>query len=296
MKSLQLIVFIAFIFAGLFAQDVTLYRVNVEGNTTTSDKMIKYSAGLRDGTEIQRADISTAISRLWDLGLFENIEIVLNNESQYGVELTIRVSESPILNQVLFEGMSIREGRFRDKIDLKSGQRIKPNSIEKASRKIKEIYKEDGYFNIEVDYSVVVPLDTIVRVDYARDILFKINENKKYSLKNIEFIGNDNFTDRKLRKELTNTKQKKWWSFWVKNYDPKTFLEDKTALVTFYQNEGYRDFRITSDSLVVDKENLALTLKINIEEGPKYYYKEFWGLQNFQVANVHNLYKYLALD
>jgi len=295
MKSLQLIVFIAFIFAGLFAQDVTLYRVNVEGNTTTSDKMIKYSAGLRDGTEIQRADISTAISRLWDLGLFENIEIVLNNESQYGVELTIRVSESPILNQVLFEGMSIREGRFRDKIDLKSGQRIKPNSIEKASRKIKEIYKEDGYFNIEVDYSVVVPLDTIVRVDYARDILFKINENKKYSLKNIEFIGNDNFTDRKLRKELTNTKQKKWWSFWVKNYDPKTFLEDKTALVTFYQNEGYRDFRITSDSLVVDKENLALTLKINIEEGPKYYYKEF-QFEGNQIAEEKELRRLLSIE
>ena len=63
----------------IFAQQVTLYRVNVEGNTTTSDKMIKYSAGLRDGTQIQRSDISTAITRLWDLGLFEDVNIVLNN-------------------------------------------------------------------------------------------------------------------------------------------------------------------------------------------------------------------------
>ena len=100
----------------IFAQQVTLYRVNVEGNTTTSDKMIKYSAGLRDGTQIQRSDISTAITRLWDLGLFEDVNIVLNNESQYGVEITIKVSESPILNQVLFKGMTVREGRFREKI------------------------------------------------------------------------------------------------------------------------------------------------------------------------------------
>jgi len=99
----------------IFAQQVTLYRVNVEGNTTTSDKMIKYSAGLRDGAQIQRSDISTAITRLWDLGLFEDVNIVLNNESQYGVEITIKVSESPILNQVLFEGMTVREGRFREK-------------------------------------------------------------------------------------------------------------------------------------------------------------------------------------
>mgnify|MGYP003309488148 CR=1 FL=1 len=61
----------------ILAQQVTLYRVNVEGNATTSDKMIKYSAGLRDGSKIQRSDISTAITRLWDLGLFEDINIVL---------------------------------------------------------------------------------------------------------------------------------------------------------------------------------------------------------------------------
>ena len=141
------ILFMCFL-SQIFAQQVTLYRVNVEGNTTTSDKMIKYSAGLRDGTQIQRSDISTAITRLWELRLFEDVNIVLNNESQYGVEITIKVSESPILNQVLFEGMTVREGRFREKIDLKSGQRIKPNSVEKATRKISEIYKEDGYYNV----------------------------------------------------------------------------------------------------------------------------------------------------
>ena len=142
MKTIKLLVFIACIFSSVFTQEVTLYRVNVEGNNTTSDKMIKYSAGLRDGTKIQRADISTAITRLWDLGLFDDIDIVLNNESQYGVEITIKVSESPILNQVLFDGMTVREGRFKEKIELKSGQRIKLNSLEKASR-LKCIRKMD---------------------------------------------------------------------------------------------------------------------------------------------------------
>ena len=193
----------------IFPQEVTLARVNVEGNTTTSDKMIKYSAGLRDGTQIQRSDISTAVTRLWDLGLFEDVNIILNNESQYGVEITIKVSESPILNQVLFEGMSVREGRFREKIELKSGQRIKPNSVDKASRKIAETYKEDGYFNVEVYPTVIVPQDTIVRVNYARDVLFTIEENKRYKLKNIVFDGNESFSNRQLRKELSNTKQKK---------------------------------------------------------------------------------------
>ena len=104
----------------LYGQEVTLYRVNVEGNATTSDKMIKYSAGLRDGTQIQRSDISTALTRLWDLGLFDDVNIVLNNDSEYGVEITIQVEESPTLNNILFEGISVRESRFTEKIDLKT--------------------------------------------------------------------------------------------------------------------------------------------------------------------------------
>ena len=101
--------------------------------------------------------------------------------------------------------MNVREGRFREKIELKSGQRIKPNSIDKASRKIAEIYKEDGYFNVEVYPTIIVPLDTIVRVDYARDVLFTIEENKRYQLKNIVFDGNESFSNRQLRNCLLYT-------------------------------------------------------------------------------------------
>ncbi len=278
----------------ILAQEVTLYRVNVEGNTTTSDKMIKYSAGLRDGTQIQRSDISTAITRLWDLGLFDDINIVLNDESQYGVEITIQVSESPTLNQILFSGMSIREGRFREKIELKSGQRIKPNSLDKATRKIIEMYKEDGYFNVEVSSTIVAPKDTIVRVDFAKDVLFTIKENNKYKLKNVIFEGNSNFSDRKLRKTLTNTKQKKWWTFWVKNFDPKLFDEDKEKLLAFYQNEGHRDFRVLNDSLIVNDDEASLTLKINIEEGEQYYFREF-SFEGNKIAEEDELRTLLGL-
>ena len=124
MNFVKIFIIILCFFAQIFAQQVTLYRVNVDGNVTTSDKMIKYSAGLRDGTKIQRSDISTAIERLWDLSLFDDISIELNNESSFGIELTIKVVESPTLNKIIFENISIREGRLTEKIEIKSGKRI----------------------------------------------------------------------------------------------------------------------------------------------------------------------------
>ena len=100
MKFAKIFVLFICVLSQVFAQQVTLYRVNVEGNTTTSDKMIKYSAGLRDGTQIQRSDISTAITRLWDLGLFEDVNIVLNNESQYGVDDLYRIKDESELKHL----------------------------------------------------------------------------------------------------------------------------------------------------------------------------------------------------
>ena len=66
--SIKILFLISCFTTQLLTQEVTLYRVNVVGNQTTSDKMVKYSAGLRDGTQIQRSDITTAVTRLWDLG------------------------------------------------------------------------------------------------------------------------------------------------------------------------------------------------------------------------------------
>jgi len=295
MRNIYIAIILLLFVNTLYGQEVNLYRVNIEGNTTTSDKMIKYSAGLRDGTQIQRSDISAAVTRLWDLGLFSDVNIVLNNDSEYGVEITIIVEESPTLNQVLFEGISARETRFTEKIDLKTGQRIRPSSLDAATKKIKEIYREDGYFDVEVESTIAVPQDTLVRTSYARDVVFSVIENEKYRLENITFEGNSHFSERKLKKELKETKERKWWSFWVKSFDEKTFEEDKTALALFYQNEGYRDFQVLSDTLIVDKENSSLTLELSIDEGEQYHYRQF-TFEGNEIADEATLRQLLKIQ
>ena len=295
MRNIYIAIILLFFVNTLYGQEVNLYRVNIEGNATTSDKMIKYSAGLRDGTQIQRSDISAAVTRLWDLGLFSDVSIELNNDSEYGVEITIIVEESPTLNQVLFEGISVRETRFTEKIDLKTGQRIRPSSLDAATKKIKEIYREDGYFDVEVQSTMEVPQDTLVRTNYARDVVFSVIENEKYRLENITFEGNSHFSERKLKKELKETKERKWWSFWVKSFDEKTFEEDKTALALFYQNEGYRDFQVLSDTLIVDKENSSLTLALSIDEGEQYHYRSF-TFEGNEIADEATLRQLLKIQ
>ena len=92
-------------------------------------------------------------------------------------------------------------------------------------------------------------------------MIFTIQENEKFRLKNITFEGNTNFSERKLKKELKETKERKWYNFWVKSFNDKLLEEDKALLTTFYQNEGYRDFNVIKDTLVVDEKNNSLNLK-----------------------------------
>ena len=287
------ILFLCF-YTQIFAQQVTLYRVNVEGNNTTSDKMIKYSAGLRDGSKIQRSDISTAITRLWDLGLFEDINIVLKNESQLGVEITIKVIENPVLNNIRFSGTSVRKNRLNDKISIKQGQRIKANTLDESAKEIRKLFLEDGYFNVKVSPSIVAPVDTVVRTAYAKDILFEIEENQKFRLSSVKFHGNESFSQRKLRKELKNTKERKWWTFWVKSFDQENLEEDIEALTDFYKNQGFRDFRVLSDTLNIDQSQSTLSLNLFLEEGPKYYYNNF-SFEDNRIAKQEELERALNL-
>ena len=71
---------------------------------------------------------------------------------------------------------------------------------------------------------------------------------------------------------MKETKERKWYNFWVKSFNDKLLEEDKALLTTFYQNEGYRDFNVIKDTLVVDEKNNSLNLVITINEGAKYKY------------------------
>ena len=84
-------------------EELKLREINIEGNNLTSETMIRYTAGLREGENIAPGDFSRAVKRLWQLGLFSDIQIRMNDESEDGLVLTIVVEENFILGEVHYE-------------------------------------------------------------------------------------------------------------------------------------------------------------------------------------------------
>ena len=292
-----------------------LKEVRVEGNVATSQNMVLYTAGLQNGQEVSTEDFRRAVKRLWELGVFSNIQIHFDGETPEGILISIEVEESPVLAEVIFNGnKKIKDKKFKSELSFQRGMRIKPNFITKTINKMKGLYKEKGYFLVEIEGEMKPSV--VGSEEGKKDVVFTIKEGKKVKIKDIQIRGNTNnfgwvaskswiplpkfirkeLSLNKLRWQLKETKIRTWWRLWAAAFDEKKFDEDLETLATFYRDEGYRDFTILSDSIYYEPKEKGLVVHINVDEGNRYKYQDFtWEghtlYETEDLANVLNLEK-----
>jgi len=282
MKKLVFIGLMVSIFFGttLFATGIKILDVSVEGNSVTTDRMIRYTAALKIGNEVKPGDFAKSVKRLWNLGMFNDIQIRLDEETEEGIKITIVVVEASILGKIHFKGnKKLKDSQLEEELLLVSGQRIRLSTIHEKIQTLKKLYEEEGYLLAEIDPQLT-PAKTVRSKDpkilkITQDLTLNITENKKVKIGKIKFEGNHNYSDWKLRRILKNTKQQSWYLFWRSHYDDKKFDEDIESLNTFYKNNGYRDFTFLTDSVFYSKNKKKMNIVIKIQEGPKYSFRNF---------------------
>jgi len=289
--------FILTMISVLYAQAPPSFKIDdiiIKGNSSTSNNMVLYTAGIQKNQEVTAEDFRRAVKRLWDLGVFSNVQIDFNSETSNGISITIEVEESPVLAKIEFDGnKKIRDKKIKEVLSYRVGMRIKPNFINSSINKIEKLYKEEGFFLAEVD-AIISPAER--KNTQRNNITFTINEGKKMKIKDIVIDGSGNnsfgwvatktwipmpefvresMTQFKLRRQLKDTKIRTWWRFWASAFDKKKFSEDLDALTNFYKDEGHRDFTILSDSVYYSPKKKGLIVLINVEEGNKYKFRNF---------------------
>ena len=287
MKILVRLIVISFVIVAEAQQEIILKDVQVEGNIISSANTIIFTSGLRKGLSVSSSEFPRAVKRLWQLGLFDDIQIRYDNEDEEGLSLTIIVKESSVLGDVHYKGnRKIKIRKFEEELNLVTGQRIKPNLLYDKVKKIEDLYAEKGYLMADVNAELTKPENESNLFggkarDLTQDIIFKIKENKKVKLSNIRFEGNETYSDLRLRLTMKDIKQQRWYFFWRAAFDQDKFEEDLENIRKHYRNKGYRDFKIISDSVhyTEDKQNMDLVL--TVKEGPMYKYRNFsWDGQN----------------
>ncbi|MDF4221344.1 POTRA domain-containing protein [Maribacter sp. M208] len=245
--------------------------LDVTGLQSYNEQTVKTYTGLRVGQPITLPgeQISEVIKKLWGLELFSEIDIFITNIEENTVFLELNIIERPTLSNVKFYGVKKGkvEGLVKD-TDLKKGKKITESLISNSKNYIANKYKKQGYLNADV--TIATSKDTLDT--NTRNMVVNVNKGDKVKIRDIIFEGNEQLSDKKLRKALKNTKKKKLGRFWKKSkYIEEDYEEDLGLLIDKFAENGYRDARVLSDSIIkVDENNIDL--KIKVEEGDKYYF------------------------
>jgi len=264
-------------------------KYEIGGITVTGVKYLDAGAlislsGLRVGDKITVPgdQITTAIRKLWKQGILADIQIETTKIEDEKIFLNLNLKERPKLTRFNFSG--IRKGEqetVRNKIDLIVGRIVTETLLKNTRIAINKYYQEKGFLNTKVDIAQMS--DTML----SNSVLLKIaiDKGSKVKIKDIAVDGNEAFDDKKIRRKLKKTKMRRAMRVFVASkFIRSKYEEDKESLIAFYNEEGYRDARIISDSIyTVNDKYIGLSIKV--EEGRKYHYRNISWTGNYLYDN-----------
>lgn len=286
-KFIKTIFFLVVISFSLTTIADKIEKISISGNHRIETSTISEYLRINIGDDYTPRIKNIAIKNLYDTSLFENINI----DYISGV-LEVKVQETPFVSKVEFKGNSkIKTKLLSDELSTSAGESLRKAKIWSDVEKIKEIYKRSGRFSVHVKSKIETQKNNRVKV------IFDIQEGPKTGIKEIYFVGNDNYKDSEL-KSIIMTKESRWFRFLETNdaYDPDRIELDKHLLHQFYNSVGFADFVIisTTADLLPTKEGFIITY--SIEEGTKYSLGKI-GLDN-KLTNIDDkeILKFIKQD
>lgn len=223
--------------------------VKVVGNRFFDENLLISIANINVGDDIKIPggdNFSKAISKLWSQNYFSNVEIYLSNLEGKNISVEIQVTERPRLSKFYF-----RDIRKSESEDLSGKTGLVPNRVVTENMKItaveaiKKYYAEKGFQDAKV--KIVERKDSAA--SNTLTLNFFITKGSKVHINNINFGGNANVEESKLKKQLKDTKEQSRLTLFP-TYDKGMIVEAKHYTFDDYLKEkGYLTFSRTKKVL-----------------------------------------------
>ena len=244
-----------------WAQSRNINAVAIEGNQRVEDGTILTLAGISRGQSLSDAQVNAAAQKIRASGLFASVNVAAS-----GNTLSIVVVEFPTINQINVEGNSeVRDAELLSVVRSQTRRVYSPTQAEKDVAAIAQVYADKGRINASVTPRI------IKRSDNRVDLVFEVVEAGVTEIERISFVGNRNFSERRLRGVL-ETKQAGLLRALISR---DTFVADRIAfdrrvLTDFYQSRGYADFEVQNVDVSLTRERDAYLVTFNVQEGQKF--------------------------
>ncbi len=237
----------------------------VTGNRRIEPATVASYLTLGVGDPITSDALNDSVRRLFDTGLFSDAAVTVDQN-----RIVVRVTENPTINEIAFEGNSvIADDLLLSNIATRPRRAFTRARAEADAQVITDIYRRSGRYGAMVE-PVIIELP-----ENRVNLVFEIEEGDITGVNSISFVGNDVFSDRRLR-QIIQTSESGLFSLFISSdiYDPDRLEADKELLRKFYLSRGYADFSVLSAvaELAPDRDGFFITFTIS--EGPLYAFGE----------------------
>ena len=251
-------------------QRLTIDTVEVVGSVRVPESTIIGVISIRAGDRIPFTDIQRAATRLWSTGQFEDIQfLALHADSSADAAITLRVvvKERPIIASIAFNGLeNVKASTIRDTSGLRTGQPLDPAKVAHAEAMTRKLLADRGFFARRIEHRYEEVPDN----SQARRLVFDVEEGQRVAVAEVDFDGNEVFTDDQLS-GVMDTKSEGFFWFRSGTIDQDRFRADlREKLPSYYATQGYLDFAVTGDTLVVDPVTGKARLSVRVDEGQQY--------------------------
>ena len=277
--------------------DYEIGSIQIKGADQLDPTMVSLLSGLNVGDKVQFPSdkVAKAVRNLWEQELFDDVQLYITKKIERVVYLEFRLKTLPKLSKFYFTGIKkAKQDAIRELLDLKRGKVVSKNLLITSSNAIKKYFIEKGF--LEADAEITSFQDSslldavILRID--------VNPGERLKIEEIVFKGNKSISDKKLRKVMDDTHRYRWWNiFGISKLLKEKLESDKSLIVEAYNEAGFRDMRIKSDTFYKTPEN-KLIIEFEIQEGRPYHYKSvsFYGNSKYSTEILQSILKIKAGD
>ena len=241
------------------AADITVGDIRLEGLDRISEGTVYTYLPIDIGDSFYPAKATQLIKSLYQSDFFETIDVGLD-----GSVLVVKVKERPAISSITFDGnKAIESADLTNALrgsGIAKGQVYNRSVVEGLERELKEQYLSRGKYNVAIDTNMQFQQDN--RVSIAIDI----QEGDNAKIRNINIIGNNDYTEKELLKDFA-TGIPPWWNpiSSKDQYSQVKLQGDLETLDSKYLDNGYLNYNLESSQVTItpDKEDIYVTLNIN---------------------------------
>ncbi|HEX2718931.1 MAG TPA: outer membrane protein assembly factor BamA [Gemmatimonadaceae bacterium] len=263
--------------------------VAIRGNTRISDATIRSDAGVRAGDQLNYRTLQRAITTLFATGNYDDIRVDCELRAGDKAVLAITVRERPILEGLEFSGFKrVSEKSATDSVNIPIGLAVDPSTVARVVARIDSLYEKAGY------YLARVTVDSLPRGDGRIRLRFRVDEGRRLAVSGVVVDGNKRLSDGEIVAAMKTRPEGFWW-FRRGEFDEDKYVGDLGERIpALYGKQGFIDFQVLHDTVIVDREHGKALLRISVEEGPQYNVGSFEpvGNRRFSTEEISQFYPF----